>query len=603
MPKKFMYRRLPGNLLILVLCLTLLIFYLFRNNVLPSTIKIPQYLNHSPLSTAQVETPTITDPLFHSLQDQTCTPTTLSLTTTAPCTYPSSPPPSPIPTEDTTPEQQAIVNLRLQGIVIIFKTGAQELPNLAIQLGTTLRYLQPSDILFFSDFQSSLGPFIINDALRNVDDELKEHDPDFEIYRQIAKYQSTGRDISTLAESSEKGDARLGWKLDKYKFLHLVTSTFESRPDAKWYIFIETDSYVFWPALSAFLSRLDSSKPLYLGSAVSVGGTTFAHEVVGTGGGGLAREWDKRMKGVCCGDLALGIALKEKGVGITVAHPLLNGYKPASFTYGPGQHWCQPVVTMHHVLPAEVSAVWRFERRREMLGEGANVTVFAELYHHFVEPHLTESREDWDNLSHGPKYTEQTAVEIEQKAKKEAEERKAKNAKAKEELAKAAEVSKEEDRKDKADSEEKKPEKKEKAKDGIQDDKPPTEKRPEDKPKESTVPEVKDKTPLSDDTKNKEKKIIARSEKEDKNPQLEAAEKVAWRSFEDCRKVCQERKDCFQYVYYDKTCKLGLSFRLGKHVSPSEDGKIIYTSGWMVGRIREWTEDNACKRPEWPDIR
>ena len=143
---------------------------------------------------------------------------------------------------------------------------------------------------------------------------------------------------------------------------------------------------MFWGALALFLSRLDSSKPLYLGSAVVMGETTFAHggsgyvlsnaamqRLLGQEGGGLAREWDGRMKGVCCGDLALGMALKEKGVAITGAHPLLNGYKPASFTYGPGQHWCQPVVTMHHVLPAEVSAVWRFERRREMLGEGKNV--------------------------------------------------------------------------------------------------------------------------------------------------------------------------------------------------------------------------------------
>ena len=119
-----------------------------------------------------------------------------------------------------------------------------------------------------------------------------------------------------------------------------------------------------------------------------MGDTTFAHggsgyvlsnaamqRLLGGEGGGLAvaREWDSRIKGVCCGDLALGMALREKGVSVTVAHPLLNGYKPSSFTYGPGQHWCQPVVTMHHVVPAEVSAVWRFERRREMLGEGANV--------------------------------------------------------------------------------------------------------------------------------------------------------------------------------------------------------------------------------------
>ena len=193
-----MYRRLPGNILILLVCSIFSISYLFRNNILPSSFPIPQYLN-SPSSNS-ANTPTIINPL--SLQDQQCTTTTTTLfpASTAPCTCPTSPPLPQTPPGEVTQEQAAIARVRAQGIVIIFKTGAQELPHLAIQLGTTLRYLQPSDILFFSDFQSSLGPFVINDALRNVDQELKETDPDFEIYRQIALYQSTGRDISTLSE-------------------------------------------------------------------------------------------------------------------------------------------------------------------------------------------------------------------------------------------------------------------------------------------------------------------------------------------------------------------------------------------------------------------
>lgn len=60
-------------------------------------------------------------------------------------------------------------------------------------------------------------------------------------------------------------------------FLHMVEETFETRPDAKWYIFIETDSYIFLPALVQWLERFDSSKPLYMGSAISIDGTDFAH--------------------------------------------------------------------------------------------------------------------------------------------------------------------------------------------------------------------------------------------------------------------------------------------------------------------------------------
>ncbi|CZR69243.1 uncharacterized protein PAC_19143 [Phialocephala subalpina] len=335
--------------------------------------------------------------------------------------------------EDATPEQLTIAKLRDQGITIIFKTGAQEVSHLAIQVGTTLRYLSPADILFFSDQQGSIGPFLINDALRNVDQKLKNDHPDFDIYRKIKEYQKTGQDIEELQEDKTKGNQRSGWKLDKYKFMHMLEEAFEMRPDAKWYVFIETDSYVFWDNLAEWLKRFDSTKPWYIGSMVELNGVKFAH-----GGSGyilsnaamnkllgpdqpqgVAAGWDARMKDTPYGDMAVGIALKEKGVQLSVAHPMMNGYKSSTFTYGPNNHWCQPVVTMHRIAPHEVSNVWRYERQRELLGM-ANATLFADLYSHFVEPHLVDSRDNWDNLSHGSTYSQEKA-DLENQQRKEVE--------------------------------------------------------------------------------------------------------------------------------------------------------------------------------------
>jgi hypothetical protein len=160
----------------------------------------------------------------------------------------------------------------------------------------------------------------------------------------------------------------------------MVEETFEMRPDARWYVFIETDSYIVWPNLVAWLSKLDSKKPWYMGSAVSTGAHSFAHggsgyvlsnaamnKLVGPDQPqGLARSWDTRMTAHCCGDIALGIALEEKGVKLTGARPYMNGYKPSTFTYG--EHWCQPVVAMHHMTSHEISSMWRFERKREVMG-------------------------------------------------------------------------------------------------------------------------------------------------------------------------------------------------------------------------------------------
>jgi hypothetical protein len=291
-------------------------------------------------------------------------------------------------------EEQTVTKLREAGIVIVFKTGAQEVSSFSIQVGTTLRYLTEREILFFSDQQDSIGPFTINDALRNVNETIRTTSPDFEIYRSIRRYQATGQNIENLREESSKGDDRSGWQLDKYKFIHMVEEAFQMRPNAKWYVFMETDSYVIWPNLVEWLSKLNPTKPLYLGSEVFIGDNAFAH-----GGSGyvlssaamykllgpeqpqgLAAKWDLEMHNHCCGDLALAIALKDKGIHVQGTHPLLNGLKPTTLTYGPREHWCQPVISMHHVLPSEVNSIWRFERRREKIFGNHSVSSFTFLF-------------------------------------------------------------------------------------------------------------------------------------------------------------------------------------------------------------------------------
>lgn len=90
--------------------------------------------------------------------------------------------------------------------------------------------------------------------------------------------------------------------------------------------------------------------------------------------------------------------------------------------------------------------------------------------------------------------------------------------------------------------------------------------------------------------------------KREDSKRLKDAQSHAHESFEKCGKLCQESPDCFQWVYYFKTCKLGMSFRLGKYMEPSDDGKVLWKSGWLVSRVRKWTVENACTKPAWLDL-
>jgi hypothetical protein len=85
--------------------------------------------------------------------------------------------------------------------------------------------------------------------LKNVDQKIRETHANFKIYRDIHRYQATGQDITELKEEKKKSDGSGEGGLDKYKFIHMVEQTFFARPSGRWYVFLETDSYVVWPNL------------------------------------------------------------------------------------------------------------------------------------------------------------------------------------------------------------------------------------------------------------------------------------------------------------------------------------------------------------------
>ncbi|RDL35863.1 uncharacterized protein BP5553_06475 [Venustampulla echinocandica] len=469
----------------------------------------------------------------------------------------------PLTPKQPTPEQETVTKLREEGILVVFKTGAQEIAKLTTQVATTLRYFTDRDIVFFSDHQGSIGSFIIHDALRNVNQAVQSDNPDFDIYRAIKQYQATGRDIELLKEEDSKENDRDGWRLDKYKFIHMVEETFELRPDAKWYVFMETDTYMFWDNLVRWLKTLDHEKPTYLGSPAYVGDREFAHG--GTGyvlsnaamdllvgpeqPQGLAASWDFRIQHeFYYGDFALAMALLEKGIHVTAGDPYLCGYKPSSLPFGPNNRWCEPVVTVHHMRSHEINNVWRFERQRERFQSKLPVT-YASLYHHFVEPYLREHLNNWDNLSDDTTYTKVDDPEVKE------------------------------------------------------DDKVDIHGQPDDSDNPdfdvSAGPMEYEETSRIDNGGLRRKNeypstngLGGRSEGEKTHP---------YTSFEHCGKACSEHEGCFQYLHYDNTCKLRMSFSLGNYKAPSSDGNVIWRSGWMVTRIKKWVEEHACEEHVWPD--
>lgn len=264
----------------------------------------------------------------------------------------------------------------LEKVVITVKTGATEASRrLPVQLRTTLRCAP--HVYIFSDMAQKIGDVEVLDSLAETSDEIKKESPDFEIYRKQQEIKDPERIMKELGKFKNPGSNDLAaWTLDKYKNMHLVEKTWELKPDMDWYLHVDADTYVLWPSLIEWLSRLDKKKDLFLGSMAYVGDNPFGHggsgillsgdamRIFASDHTGTAARWDPEVHNNCCGDFLLAMALKEYGIGpVMNSWPTINGESQNTIPFG-DEHWCHPVVTMHHVTTDEMEEMALFENRR-----------------------------------------------------------------------------------------------------------------------------------------------------------------------------------------------------------------------------------------------
>jgi hypothetical protein len=82
-------------------------------------------------------------------------------------------------------------------------------------------------------------------------------------------------------------------------------------------------------------------------------------------------------------------------------------------------------------------------------------------------------------------------------------------------------------------------------------------------------------------------------------------EKVAHTSLENCRTACEKTPTCFQFTYYyEETCWLSKSFKIGYPTQHSVDRRENKVSGWLTERIKEWVDEQGeCTKLIWPQVK
>ncbi|KAK8095003.1 hypothetical protein PG997_001688 [Apiospora hydei] len=314
-------------------------------------------------------------------------------------------------------------------VLVVLRTGATEArEKLPIHFQTVLTCIP--DFIIYSDFEEDIAGHRLHDVLSEVGEGLRQSNPDFQLYNQLRAHGRDGLDYETLFGSGAGGATdNPGWKLDKWKFLPMVDRALRHRPGAKWFVFVEGDTYLVWQNLLEWLAKFDPGQPHYLGKHMYIGHVLFGH-----GGSGFAlsnpavrkvsQRWGEAQAEIeaytaqeWAGDMVLGKVAKDVGIDMFWAFPHLQGDSPSTMDWNVSklgrEPWCYAPATFHHLNGGEYEALWAFEQRW-LLDHRTSWTSprFRDVIKAVVLPRLRERRDAWDNMATGAEYSTEAFAKL-----------------------------------------------------------------------------------------------------------------------------------------------------------------------------------------------
>ncbi|KAK7203815.1 hypothetical protein BZA70DRAFT_290893 [Myxozyma melibiosi] len=309
----------------------------------------------------------------------------------------------------------------IEDVYLMVKTGATVLwKRLPVHFMTTFKQVPYFQV--YSDMAETVGDHHVVDTLQNVSEPLKLTE-DFEIYRIQQEMQAGHYNVIPEKNGAITGSKK-GWNLDKYKNLPMLQHAWATRPDAKWFIFMDADSYVLWTPLMNWLRTLDHRHALYMGSPAGQPPVQFAHggSVVVISRGAMLRSFGKdpqyykqyeaKTIKTCCGDLMVAHALYDSGIKIAKGideYPYANFKflgEPPAIVKAKAANWCKPIMSFHHVDQQDIQRLHEFERDWKSKHDKDEYITYSDVFHWFMRPYMTEGRvEDWDNRSDDRKYS------------------------------------------------------------------------------------------------------------------------------------------------------------------------------------------------------
>ncbi|KAF2758867.1 hypothetical protein EJ05DRAFT_499303 [Pseudovirgaria hyperparasitica] len=291
----------------------------------------------------------------------------------------------------------------LDRIQIVLRTGSGEHERIASQLTTVSSCIH--NLIVVSDLEERRGKHDFIDVLADLPQSYRVDNPDFDAYALQKAAAQAGEEMQYTGE---------GWKLDKFKFLPMVEKAHALKPNAEWYIFIETDSYIFWDTMFRLLSQYDPTDQHLIGAPVA--GSKAGHFPYGGAGFVMSKglmkkylrpsifdrsipseQYEQWAREECCGDIILANVIYDRtGVTMKRLWPTFNGEEFIKVQVD-RRTWCVPLLAMHRLSSQQMNDTWHWERTR--YDDQKPVLHSTLLYHRQGKLFEESTRDFWDNLS------------------------------------------------------------------------------------------------------------------------------------------------------------------------------------------------------------
>ncbi|KAF7195739.1 hypothetical protein HII31_03057 [Pseudocercospora fuligena] len=295
--------------------------------------------------------------------------------------------------------------------VVVLKTSVAELEErLPIHFDTTLQCYP--NYLIFSDLKEKYQGYPLLDPLASVSSKVRLSNRDFELWRRVHKSGPDALEDEEIWRPEETMKS-----LDKWKWLPMIERTLSEYPDAKWYVLLETDTYLFWSTLLSWLKDFDHTQSYYFGSGRWFDGNEYGHAGAGIVLSKTAMEivvqhytnskvgWERFVANSEHGDVVLGRVLAQSQTKLTPAWPVLQQESAAKLDFSSRNDgkrlWCSPAGSYHGLFPGDIAELWKFEQQWMREKPGRTIRQ-SDIFGSFIMPRLLVRSgrvDDWDNYS------------------------------------------------------------------------------------------------------------------------------------------------------------------------------------------------------------